>query len=123
MGPVIRQSPQVNHSLHVTRTIWQVGAGSPASLTTADRVTGTILRFAGQSLPGSAHRLWIAGGVVSTTVTVKLPVDTLPAASVAVQLTVVSPGTNTLPEVGSEATVGAGSRLSVAATVNDTGDP
>jgi len=57
-----------------------------------------------------------AGGVVSTTatVTVKLPLDVLPAASVAVQLTVVGPAENVLPDAGEQETTGLAVTASVA---------
>src|SRR5260370_14204413 len=45
-----------------------------------------------------------AGGVVSTTVTVKLPVDVLPAVSVAEQFTVVVPSGKIEPEGGEQVT-------------------
>jgi hypothetical protein len=46
------------------------------------------------------------GGVVSTTVTVKLPLAVFPAASVAEQFTVVVPSANVLPDAGEHVTVG-----------------
>ena len=51
------------------------------------------------------------------TVTEKLPLDALPAASLAVQLTVVVPTGNTLPEAGAQVTLGIVVKLSVADTV------
>ena len=56
------------------------------------------------------------GGVVSTTVIVNEPLALLPLASVAVQLTVVAPSANVLPEAA-QVTAGCGSTLSVAVTV------
>ena len=46
----------------------------------------------------SAGTLEITGGSVSMTVTVKVPTDSLFAASFAVQVTVVNPSENMLPE-------------------------
>jgi hypothetical protein len=54
------------------------------------------------------------GAVVSTTITTKLAVPVLPAASVAVQVTMVLPSGNVAPEGVSQLTTGAGSTLSVA---------
>src|SRR5439155_26020698 len=53
----------------------------------------------------------------------KLPLLTLPAASVAVQVTVEIPIRKKLPEAGAQLTVGAGSTLSVALTLNVTTAP
>ena len=58
----------------------------------------------------------MTGGVVSCTITVKLPVAILPVASVAVQFTVLVPTGNVLPEGGVQFTVGSGSSSSVADT-------
>jgi len=55
-----------------------------------------------------------------TTVTRKLPLLTLPAASVAVQVTVVIPMRKMLPEGGVQRTLGEGSTLSVALTLKVT---
>ena len=64
------------------------------------------------------------GGVVSETVTVKLPLaEVLPAASFAVQLTVVVPSGKVEPEAGEHVTVGEGSMASVAVAVNVTTAP
>ena len=54
----------------------------------------------------------------SSTVTSKLHVLSLPTASVAVQFTVVVPTGKTLPEAGTQTTVGASSQSSVATTSN-----
>ena len=54
------------------------------------------------------------GGVVSRTVTVKLPWAVLPCASVAVQFTVVAPMAKVLPEAGVELTATLPSTRSVA---------
>src|SRR5580765_8652314 len=64
-----------------------------------------------------------AGGVVSTTVTVKLVVAVLLAASRPVQFTVVAPSGNVLPDAGAQETVGLGSTLSTADTLKDTAAP
>ncbi len=58
-----------------------------------------------------------AGAVVSCTVTVNDPDELLPAASVAVQVTVVVPSGNVLPDAGEQTTTGDGSLSSVAVTV------
>jgi hypothetical protein len=55
----------------------------------------------------------IAGGVVSTTVTVKEQLDALVLASVAVQFTVVVPIAKTLPEAGVQTRLGDGSQTSL----------
>jgi hypothetical protein len=60
------------------------------------------------------------GGVVSTTVALKLPEAMLPAASVAAQVTVVAPGANVLPEGGVHVTVGLGELALVALAVKVT---
>src|SRR5256885_10003116 len=57
------------------------------------------------------------------TVTRKLPLLTLPAASVALQVTVEIPIRKKLPEAGEQLTVGAGSTLSVALTLDGTTAP
>jgi hypothetical protein len=49
------------------------------------------------------------GGVVSATVTVKVPLAVLPWVSVAVHVTVVSAMENVAPEMGAQATVAASS--------------
>ena len=54
---------------------------------------------------------------MSSTVTVKVVVASFPALSVAVQVTVVAPRGNTVPEAGEQATLGLGSTLSVATGV------
>jgi len=54
------------------------------------------------------------GGVVSTTVTVKLPVDVLPAESVAEQVTVVVPRGKIDPDAREQVTGSVPSTLSVA---------
>jgi hypothetical protein len=64
----------------------------------------------------------IVGGCVSFTVTVNVQAETLPAASVAVEVTVVVPIGKKLPEAGELTTVTPG-QLSVAGTVKDTFAP
>jgi hypothetical protein len=70
--------------------------------------------------PGPAHSTsmspghWIRGGVVSTTVTLKLHMIMLPLWSSAVQTTMVWPMGNTDPEAGRQTRFGAGSQVSVA---------
>lgn len=56
----------------------------------------------------------IVGGVVSSTVIVKLPFAVFPAASVAEQLTVVVAIGNVLPEPGTHVTAGLAGLASVA---------
>jgi hypothetical protein len=56
----------------------------------------------------------MTGGVVSTTVTVKLHEELLPLASVAVQVTVVVPIRKVLPDAGVQTTTGFGSQISLA---------
>ncbi len=58
---------------------------------------------------GLATVLVTTGGVVSTTLTVKVPLAVLALVSVAVQVTVVSPMGNVAPEMGVHATVAASS--------------
>ena len=53
----------------------------------------------------------------------KLPLEVLPAASLAVQFTVVMPIENRLPEAGEQLTTGEGSTLSVAVTLKLTTAP
>ena len=61
---------------------------------------------------------------MSETVTVKvLAAEVLPAASFAVQLTVVVPSGKVEPEAGEHVTVGEGSMTSVAVAVNETTAP
>src|SRR6266542_6027985 len=61
----------------------------------------------------------ITGGPAPTTVTVKLPTATLPAASVAWQLTALSPTGKVEPEAGTQ-TAGTVEQLSVAVTLKVT---
>lgn len=58
--------------------------------------------------------------ITGLTVTVKLQLDELPLASVAVQVTVVVPTGNVLPEAGEQLTDGLGSQMSEAVAVNVT---
>ena len=60
---------------------------------------------------------------MSTTVTVKDALPVLPATSVAVQVTVVVPRANVLPEAGAQIGVGAGSTSSVAVALKLTTAP
>jgi hypothetical protein len=75
-------------------------------------------------MPGAVFTLTVGGQVivgscVSTTVTVKVQLASLPAASVAVAVTVVVPTGKVEPEGGEDTTVTA-VQLSVALTVNIT---
>jgi hypothetical protein len=63
------------------------------------------------------------GAVVSTTVTAKLQVTLLRLASLAVQITVVGPGGNRVPEAGMQLTSGLASQLSVAVALKLAGAP
>src|SRR5205809_6654310 len=65
----------------------------------------------------------IAGGVMSRTVTVKLPVALLPCASVAVAFTVVVPSAKVLPEEGVELTATVPSTISGAVAAQGTSAP
>ena len=76
-------------------------------------VAGTVM------LPGTVT----TGGVVSWTVTENEPEPVLPCASVAVQLTVVVPTGNVLPDGGEHETLGLGSTVSEAETENVTTAP
>src|SRR6185436_7881998 len=60
------------------------------------------------------------GASLSVTVTVKLQLPTLPAASVAEQLTVVDPFGKAVPEAGLHVTAPRPGQLSVALVVNET---
>ena len=60
----------------------------------------------------------IVRGVVSATVTVKLQLELLPEASVAVQVTTVDPFGNTEPDGGLHATLGFASQLSLGVAAN-----
>ena len=57
------------------------------------------------------------GGIVSTTVTVKLPLAVLPATSVAEQLTMVEPNPKVDPEAGTQETTGCAGFVSSAVAV------
>ena len=95
-----------------------VGAGSHTSVAVVVNVTDapdalvqSAVMFAGQ---------WIAGGVWSSTVTLKQHcVEALPEWSVAVQQTCVVPNPKCDPEAGTHTIVGFGSHVSVAVVVND----
>jgi len=63
------------------------------------------------------------GGVVSTTLTLKLPCPVFPAASVAEQFTVVVPSANVLPEAGEQPTGTDPLTASEADAVKDTTAP
>src|SRR6266852_2614584 len=64
-----------------------------------------------------------AGGVVSWTVTVKVPFAVLPWVSVAVQFTVVLPSAKVLPEAGEQLGVTEPSTVSLAVAVKVTAAP
>src|SRR5215212_511783 len=75
------------------------------------------------SIAGGADGSVNVGGVLSCTVTVNEPVASFPAASVALQLTVVSPSGNVEPEAGSHVTFTEPSTSSVADASNVTSAP
>src|SRR5438445_6386787 len=104
----------------VTDTIVAVGDGSTRSVAETVSVTFTILWSSGQRLFGDAVMLLIAGGVVSCTFTVNEPVD-VPAAFVAVQLTVVVPSGKVEPEAGEHENVSAPSAVAVYVTTAPAG--
>jgi hypothetical protein len=106
----------VPHSAFVTvPRLWTVAAPQVSLAVGASNVQG---------VPHST--LWLAtqvsvGAVVSCTVTVKLQgVEWLPAASVAVQVTVVVPSGKLEPEFAEQLMLGFASTLSVAVTVKET---
>ena len=72
-----------------------------AAVTTNDTAVPVELVAAAEIGAGSVS----TGGVVSTTVTVKLAVPALPSSSVALQLTVVAPIANIEPEAGVQTVV------------------
>src|SRR5262249_22987727 len=81
------------------------------SETSTVSVTGTLLWVGGHREVGEGVRLWMTGGVVSTTVTVVVAVVTLPEPSLAVNVTVVTPSGNT---AGASLVTGGALQLSVA---------
>src|SRR4029079_7004930 len=87
-----------------------------ASSAVTSTETSAILWLGGQSLGTLAETSSMTGGSVSTTVTAKVHSAELPAASVAVHVTVVVPTVNKLPDGGLHTTTGAGSQLSAAVT-------
>jgi hypothetical protein len=81
-------------------------------------VTGTIAPFGGQSKDGLTLAEPNTGGVTSPTVTVNDDgAEMFPAASFAVQVTVVVPTANVEPEAGTHVMVGVGPTASVAVGV------
>ena len=81
-----------------------VASTSKETAAPADEVASTV-RSAGTSMTGP---------VVSCTCTVRVPVESLPAASWTVQVTAVSPSGNWLPEAGTQVGVRSPSWTSVA---------
>src|SRR5436190_8881064 len=94
---------------------------SIASLAEAVKLTGAPDGFNAVTVI-STGRVNI-GGVLSTTVTVKLPFAVFPFESVAEQLTVVVPKGNIEPETGKQVTASGPSTRSFAETVKLTGAP
>ena len=85
---------------------------------------GAVAQVIGSGTGGSVSAGTPAGGVVSCTVTEKLAVPVLPAASVAEQVTGVLPSAKVLPEVGVQLTVGAsGATVSLAENTKVTTAP
>ena len=68
-GEVLPSPKPLTFSLLLTRVTFQV-VGPQASLTVARSCTSTILWFGGQRVFGTAVKVVITGGTVSTTVTV-----------------------------------------------------
>ena len=97
------------------------GAGSTMSVAVTTKSTTAPVAPVASAMIGSGTV--ITGGVVSTTVTVKLEVDSLPAESVAVTFTVVSPSAKVLSPGGVTTTTGAGSTISAAVTTKFTTAP
>jgi hypothetical protein len=91
-------------SLAVTETILQVGDGSQ-SVAVAVIETGTSLWFGGQRVSGLATIDAITGATVSVTATVKLQLADCPDWSVTVQVSVVVPIGNAVPDGGAQTTV------------------
>jgi hypothetical protein len=87
------------------------------------KVTATSVLFQPLALGGGDTRPEILGKEVSSTVTMKCSPATLPEASIPVQLTVVAPSGNTVPEEGSHSTTGLGSTVSDALFANMTRAP
>jgi hypothetical protein len=85
---------------------WQTGVLTPAQLSDAVGVNVTAAPHWPGSLPrviGAGHA--IVGASVSLTVTVNVHAAVLPAASVAVHVTVVTPFAKVAPEAGAHETV------------------
>jgi hypothetical protein len=75
-------------------------ATAPSTASKADVVKVTTAPMGLVAFTRMVDGSWSAGGVVSRTVIVKLPVPALPAASVATAVTVVVPSGKVLPEAG-----------------------
>src|SRR3954453_21309601 len=111
-GAVIRQSEASICSLTPTPTMRETGLPSTASTAFTGTTTGISLWFGGSRTFGVALMLATTGGVVSVTVTVKLPV--VPFAE---QLTVVTPTGKSEPDAGEHVTAAAGSAVATNVTV------
>jgi hypothetical protein len=92
----------------------QLGVIDPSTRSVAEAVKVTVAPLGLVAVHVWTPETVTFGGVVSTTLTSKLPVVRLPAASVAVQDTGVVPTTKDEPLAGLHATIGDGSTLSVA---------
>ena len=98
--------------------------GPQLSLAVAEpRTTPVAKQVPGAVLVSTSDGQVSNGGVVSRTVTVNEQLLLLPAASLAVQLTVVTPGGKSEPLAGRHVTVGLGSQLSLATGANMTRFP
>jgi hypothetical protein len=92
-----------------------VGVRSPSQASVAVTVYSTTAPpEVSHSTPRMSSGQETTGSVSSTTTTSNVHVSVLPLESVAVQVTVVVPKANTLPEGGSQVTTGAASQRSVA---------
>ena len=108
-------NPEPEPGVHTTGR-----APSTASTAEAVNVTTVLGPLEGCTMGAGSVR---TGLTVSRTVTVNVRVPVLPAASVAVQVTVVVPSGNVAPEAGAHAAATAPLTRSVAVTVNGTTAP
>ena len=116
--PIGKNCPDVTTTLFASRHS-MVGEGSHVSCAARVKLTGAplgVVHSTGPMFPGHTVK---TGGVVSTTVTVKVHVLVLGgvAWSLAVHVTVVAPSGKVVPESGAQLTVGAGSHASDAVGV------
>jgi hypothetical protein len=110
----------------ITTRLAKVCRSSPEKATDVARLHETVPRTVATPVEGSTEpdrSIWTWMSSALSTVTLNVAVAVLPAVSVAVQVTVVSPIGKVLPEAGSQVTWGLGSALSVAETSKDTTAP